>query len=103
MSDQPLFQNQDAQEKVYAPQERPEDEAQDMVEADEGARGSRRGTSAGGSATGSGGGSTGAGGTGTTAVPMPGPGGAGVTPGNASNLVSPPAVGVPETDDDNRS
>ena len=35
MSDQPLFQNTDEQEQVYAPQQRPEDRAQ--VVADEGA------------------------------------------------------------------
>ncbi len=107
MSDTPLFQNSDEQERAYAPQEVPDADLQAAVGADEGEEGSGRGTSAGaGLDTGSGGGSGGSGGGsggggdnsgGITAIPFAGAGTVGYN--TSGNLAGAPVDAVDENDD----
>ncbi len=100
MSDAPLFQNSDEQERAYAPQEVPDAGLQAAVGADEGEEGSGRGTSAGaGLDTGSGGGSGGGGdsGGGITAIPFAGAGTVGYN--TSGNLTGAPVDAVDENDD----
>jgi hypothetical protein len=98
MADRPLFQNTDEQEQAYAPQQRPEGDAQAMVQADEGiGAGAAAGDDAQGAISGGGGGG---------AMLIPGPGASGMLQGNAGDVSGTTAYGASPSDlddDDNRS
>ena len=96
MADRPLFQNTDEQEQAYAPQQRPEGDAQAMVQADEGT-GAGAGDDAQGAISGGWGGG---------AMLIPGPGASGMLQGNAGDVSGTTAYGASPSDlddDDNRS
>ena len=98
MSDRPLFQNADEQERAYAPQQRPEGDAQAMVQADDGlGAGGAAGDDAQGAISGGGAGG---------AMPIPGPGASGMLQGTAGDVSGTTAYGASPAnldDDDTRS
>ena len=90
MADQPLFQNSDAKESAYAPQEIEGGAAQDKAMLEEGTLGENR--AAGGSGDNSG-----------VDVPLPGPGAAGAIHNIGNISGSGTSLGGTEIDDDDRT